>query len=69
MGKDKVTYKQIAASKNQVLKEIADRCLQDCIEVLQSGGLDCDLYKECWLRGFSYSGERINRIFELSKKE
>lgn len=69
MGKDKVTYQEICNKKEAFYKEIADRCLEDCISVLSKGGLQNDLYKECWLKGFEYAGERIQRIFELSKKE
>lgn len=69
MPKDKVTFKQIQENKEQFFKEIADRCLADCISVLEKGGLQNDLYKECWLKGFQYAGERIARVFELSKKE
>lgn len=69
MGKDKVTYKEIRASKNVVLQEIADRCLDDCIKVLQEGraSLQNDMYKECWLRGFEYAGERIQSILDRAR--
>lgn len=69
MGKDKVTYKEIRASKNVVLQEIADRCLEDCIDVLQKGRttLQNDMYKECWLRGFQYAGERIQNILDRAR--
>lgn len=68
MGKDKVTFKQIQENKEQFFREIADRCLADCISVLEVGGLQNDLYKECWLKGFRYAGERIEKIFELFEK-
>lgn len=67
MGKDRVTYKQIQESKDKTLKEIADRGLDDVIKVLKKGGLQNDLYKECWLRGFLYAGERIQNILEINK--
>lgn len=69
MPKDKVTYKELCEKKETFYKEIADRCLADCISVLEKGGLQNDLYKECWLSGFMYAGERIRHVFELSQKE
>ena len=68
MGKDKYTFTRLSANKEAFYKELADRCLSDCVSVLQTGGLQNDLYKECWLKGFQYAGKRIARIFELSDK-
>lgn len=68
MPKDKHTFMRLSENKEAFYKELADRCLSDCISVLQTGGLQNDLYKECWLKGFQYAGERVARIFELSSK-
>lgn len=68
MGKDKYTFTLLSSNKEAFYKELADRCQSDIVSVLQIGGLQNDLYKECWLKGFQYAGERIARIFELSDK-
>jgi len=68
MPKDKRTFIQLSANKEAFYKELADRCQEDIVSVLQIGGLQSDLYRECWLKGFQYAGERIARIFELSDK-
>ena len=68
MGKDKHTFTQLSVDKQAFYKELEERCKDDINSVLQIGGLQTDLYKECWLKGFQYAGERIERIFELSNK-
>lgn len=68
MPKDKYTFTQLSTNKDAFHKELAERRKSDCVSVLQKGGLQTDLYEECWLKGFQYAGERIERIFELSNK-
>ena len=68
MGKDKYTYTRLSSDDQTFYKELAERCSNDCVSVLLKGGLQNDLYKECWLKGFQYAGERIGRIFELSDR-
>lgn len=65
MGKDKHTFTQLSENKQVFYKELIDRCEEDIINVLQIGGLPNDLYRECWLKGFQYAGERIETILEL----
>lgn len=68
MGKDKHTFMRLSENKEAFYKELAERCKSDCISVLQKGGLQKDLYEQCWLKGFQYAGVRIARTFELSDK-
>ena len=68
MPKDKHTFTLLSSNKQAFYKELAERCKSDCISVLQEGGLQKDLYEQCWLKGFQYAGERIARVFELSDK-
>ena len=67
MGKDKRTFKQLSTNKQTFYKELKERCENDCFDVLQIGGLQTDLSRECWLKGFDYALERINAIFELKE--
>ena len=67
MGKDKHTFKQLSIKKETFYKELEERCENDCFNVLQIGGLQADLSRECWLKGFEYAVERINAIFELKE--
>ena len=69
MGKDKHTFKQLSTNKQTFYKELKERCENDCFNVLQTGGLQTDLSRECWLKGFGYAFERINAIFELKEVE
>ena len=68
MGKDKKTFKQLSIEKETFYKELEKRCESDCFNVLQIGGLQTDLSRECWLAGFNYAFERIKKIFELKEK-
>lgn len=65
MGKDKHTFIHLSSDKQTFYKELEERCESDLNDVLQIGGLQTDLYRECWLKGFQYAGERIAKIFEL----
>lgn len=67
MGKDKATYKKIKISEDKELKELEDKCMQDCIETLQTGIVGFDLYKKCWTQGFNYCIEKIECILKSSK--
>ena len=67
MGKDKHTFKQLSTNKQAFYEELKERCENDCFDVLQIGGLQTDLSRECWLKGFGYALERINAIFELKE--
>ena len=67
MGKDKHTFKQLSINKQAFYEELKERCENDCFDVLQAGGLQTDLSRECWLKGFGYAIERINAIFELKE--
>lgn len=69
MGKDKHTFKQLSTNKQTFYKELKERCENDCFNVLQTGGLQTDLSRECWLKGFSYAFERINAILELKEEK
>lgn len=69
MGKDKHTFKQLSIKKETFYKELEERCENDCFNVLQTGGLQTDLSRECWLKGFGYAVERINAIFELKEEK
>lgn len=69
MGKDKHTFKQLSIKKETFYKELKERCEKDCFDVLQTGGLETDLSRECWLKGFSYAFERINAILELKEEK
>ena len=69
MGKDKHTFKQLSIKKETFYKELKERCENDCFNVLQTGGLQTDLSRECWLKGFSYAFERINAILELKEEK
>lgn len=68
MGKDKKTFKMLSEQKETFYKELEERCKNDCFNVLQTGGLQTDLSRECWLAGFNYAFERIKKIFELKEK-
>lgn len=68
MGKDKHTFTRLSENKQTLYKELADRCKEDIVNILQIGGLESDLYRECWLAGFNYAFERIEKIFELKEK-
>ena len=65
MGKDKHTFMRLSENEKAFYKKLTERCKSDCISVLQKGGLQKDLYEQCWLKGFQYAGERIARVFEL----
>lgn len=65
MGKDKYTFTRLSENEQTFYKELADRCEEDIVNILQIGGLPNDLYRECWLAGFNYAFERIKKIFEL----
>lgn len=65
MGKDKHTFTRLSESKQAFYKELEDRCQKDIDSVLQISGLPSDIYRELWLKGFQYAGERIKTIFEL----
>lgn len=67
MGKDKHTFKQLQINKQTFYKELKERCEKDCFDVLQAGGLETDLSRECWLKGYNYAFECINAIFELKE--
>lgn len=69
MGKDKHTFKQLLTNKQTFYKELKERCESDCFDVSQIGGLQTDLSRECWLKGFSYAFERINAILELKEEK
>ena len=69
MGKDKHTFKQLSIKKETFYKELKERCENDCFNVLQTGGLQTDLSRECWLKGFSYAIEHINAILELKEEK
>lgn len=69
MGKDKHTFKQLSIKKETFYKELEERCENDCFNVLQTGGLQTDLSRECWLKGFGYAVERINAIFKLKEEK
>lgn len=69
MGKDKHTFKQLSIKKETFYKELEERCESDCFNVLQTGGLQTDFSRECWLKGFGYAIERINTIFELKEEK
>lgn len=65
MGKDKHTFTRLSGKKQTLYKELASRCEKDIVNILQIGGLQSDLCRECWLAGFNYAFERIEKIFEL----
>lgn len=69
MGKDKHTFKQLSIKKETFYKELEERCESDCFNVLQTGGLQTDFSRECWLKGFGYAVERINAILELKEEK
>lgn len=69
MGKDKRTFKQLSTNKQTFYKELKERCESDCFNVLQTGGLQTDLSRECWLKGFGYAIECINAILELKEEK
>lgn len=65
MGKDKYTFTRLSENEQTFYKELEDRCKEDIVNILQIGGLQSDLSRECWLAGFNYAFERIKKIFEL----
>lgn len=69
MRKDKHTYEQMLKNKQLFYKELLEHCEKDIVSVLRNGGLQTDLYRECWLKGFQYAGERFSKIFEMLDKE
>lgn len=69
MGKDKITYKNLETTKSLFFQELEERSKNDINDILQFGGLQTDLYKECWLSGFRYAYERIEKIGLLLRKE
>ena len=69
MGKDKHTFEQVSENKQSFYKELLEHCEKDIVSVLRNGGLQTDLYRECWLKGFQYAGERFSKIFEILDKE
>lgn len=69
MGKDKHTFTQVSEYKQSFLKELLENCEKDIVSVLRNGGLQTDLYRDCWLKGFQYAGERFSKIFEMLDKE
>lgn len=69
MGKDKHTFRQFKINKQTFYKELKERCEKDCFNVLQAGGLETDLSRECWLKGANYAFECINAIFELKEEK
>lgn len=69
MGKDKHTFTQVSEYKQSFLKELLEHCEKDIVSVLRNGGLQTDLYRDCWLKGFQYCGERFSKIFETLDKE
>lgn len=69
MGKDKHTFKQLSTNEQTFYKELKERCEKDCFDVLQTGGLETDLSRECWLRGCNYAFECINAIFKLKEEK
>ena len=69
MGKDKHTYEQMLKNKQFFYKELLEHCEKDIVSVLRNGGLQTDLYRDCWLKGFQYAGERFSKIFEILDKE
>lgn len=69
MGKDKHTFTQVSEYKQSFFKELLEHCEKDIVSVLRNGGLQTDLYRDCWLKGFQYAGERFSKIFEMLDKE
>lgn len=65
MGKDKHTFTRLSENEQTFYKELVDCCEEDIANILQIGGLQNDLYRECWLAGFYYAFERIGKILEL----
>jgi hypothetical protein len=63
-----ITYME-SENKQTLYKELANRCEEDIVNILQIGGLESDLCRECWLAGFNYAFERIKKIFELKEKQ
>lgn len=69
MGKNKHTFISLLLNKQVFYKELIKYCENDCINVLQNGGLQKDLYKECWLKGFQNAERYITKLFELLDEE
>lgn len=65
MGKDKRFKDIFSIKKEEVVKEIEQKMLDDVSNILHNVGLQNDKYNECWLAGFNYAFERIKKIFEL----
>lgn len=69
MGKDKHTFEKTSEYKQSFYKDLIEHCEKDIVSVLRNGGLQTDLYRECWLKGFQYAGERFSKIFEMLDEE
>lgn len=68
MGKDKRKITFPCMDLQVFYKEIEEHSKNDINDILQYGGLQTDLYKECWLAGFRYAERRIANILEMSEK-
>ena len=65
MGKDKKTFKMLSEKKEGYDKEIKKRMALDVLTILNEIDIPDDRYDQCWLAGFYYAFERIEKIFEL----
>ena len=65
MGKDKKTFKMLSEQKENYDKEIKKRMALDILTILNEIDIPDDRYDQCWLAGFYYAFERIEKIFKL----
>ena len=68
MGKDKKTFKMLSEQKEGYDKEIKKRMALDVLTILNEIDILDDRYDQCWLAGFYYAFERIEKIFKLKEK-
>lgn len=68
MGKDKKTFKMLSEQKEGYDKEIKKRMALDVLTILNELDIQDNRYDQCWLAGFYYAFERIEKIFELKEK-
>jgi hypothetical protein len=60
-------YKDLIKDKTEIANDLIKKSSLDIETILKNGGYQNDLYKECWLAGFIYAGERINKIIKSAK--
>lgn len=60
-------YKDLIKDKTETANDLIKKSSLDIETILKNGGYQNDLYKECWLAGFVYAGERISKIIKGAK--